>query len=56
MSQKEKKPSLKDFGEELPSGRVRCRYHGCRKRCTSWNGLVIHLRKAHGVSWKDQGV
>jgi hypothetical protein len=51
----EKSP-LEDFGEELPSGRVRCRYRGCRRVCTSWNGLVIHLRKTHGVSWRDRGV
>ncbi|MEM3675057.1 MAG: hypothetical protein QXG08_06260 [Candidatus Methanomethyliaceae archaeon] len=35
-------------GEILPTGRVRCGYHGCRNVCASWLGFLIHLRKAHG--------
>ncbi|MEM4235293.1 MAG: hypothetical protein QXU75_09135 [Candidatus Methanomethylicaceae archaeon] len=52
------KPSLFDCGTLLPSGRVRCRYRGCRRLCASWLGLIIHMRKCHGVSadevsWSD---
>jgi len=52
------KPFLRDCGAPLRDGRVRCRYRGCRKICASWLGLILHLRKCHGVSvaevsWSD---
>lgn len=52
------KPSLFDCGTLLPSGRVRCRYRGCGRLCASWLGLIIHMKKCHGVSadevsWSD---
>jgi len=37
---------LKELGEELPGGRVRC--GKCGKWCASWLGLAVHFGKAHG--------
>jgi len=49
---------LRDVGEELFGGKVRCRFRGCGKWYTSWAGRSIHLRKRHGVlvdevTWED---
>ncbi|MBC7120735.1 MAG: hypothetical protein H5T33_04040 [Candidatus Methanosuratus sp.] len=37
---------LADRGEELFSGRVKCRR--CGKWCASWLGLAVHCRKSYG--------
>ncbi|MCS7098210.1 MAG: hypothetical protein NZ922_04465 [Candidatus Methanomethyliaceae archaeon] len=40
---------IKELGKIMPNGRVKCLYRGCGKRCSSWIGLMIHLKKCHGV-------
>lgn len=40
---------LKKLGKLVSNGRVKCLYRGCGKTCSSWTGLVLHLKKCHGV-------
>gem|GEM_PF-6857735 len=58
MRMRSKRLVLRDVGEELFGGKVRCRFGGCGKWCSSCAGQSIHLRKRHGVSvdeitWED---
>jgi len=51
-----KRPALRDLGEELFGGRVKCRK--CGRWCTSWAGLAVHFGKRHGkrlgeATWED---
>jgi len=50
------RPTLKDIGQELFNGKVKCRK--CGRWCTSWAGLAIHFGKRHGkrlgeATWED---
>ncbi|MDH5807283.1 MAG: hypothetical protein QXW62_05490 [Candidatus Methanomethylicaceae archaeon] len=40
---------LENLGRIISNGRVKCLYRGCGKICSSWTGLIIHLKKCHGV-------
>ncbi len=49
-------PTLKDLGEELWNGKVKCRK--CGKWCASWLGLALHFGRGHGkrlaeATWED---